>query len=99
MTALAPRATALPSVDAVTVWRERINAVGPSCATACLQASAVSFGSAGRTTRRPGIARSEARCSTGWWVGPSSPTPTESWLNTKTHRAPDSAASLMLGRM
>ena len=34
--------------------------------------------SAGRITCRPGMARSEASCSTGWWVGPSSPTPTES---------------------
>jgi transketolase len=34
--------------------------------------------SAGRTTRSPGMARSEARCSIGWCVGPSSPTPTES---------------------
>ena len=35
-------------------------------------------GVAGRRSIRPGMARSEARCSTGWWVGPSSPTPMES---------------------
>jgi hypothetical protein len=29
-------------------------------------------------TSRPGIARSDASCSTGWCVGPSSPTPIES---------------------
>ena len=32
----------------------------------------------GGCTARPGIARSAARCSTGWWVGPSSPSATES---------------------
>ena len=31
---------------------------------------------------RPGMARSVARCSIGWWVGPSSPSPTESWVQT-----------------
>ena len=46
------------------------------------QASAVSLASAGRTTSRPGMARSAARCSIGWWVGPSSPRPTESWVHT-----------------
>ena len=29
-----------------------------------------------------GIARSEAACSIGWWVGPSSPTPMLSWVKT-----------------
>ena len=38
-----------------------------------------SFASAGRITVSCGIARIAARCSTGWWVGPSSPTATESW--------------------
>ena len=38
-----------------------------------------SFASAGRITVSFGIARIAARCSTGWWVGPSSPTATESW--------------------
>ena len=49
-----------------------------------LHAATVSLASAGRMTCRKGIARSVASCSTGWWVGPSSPTPTESWVNTKT---------------
>ena len=40
--------------------------------------STTSLASAGRKTRSPGTARSEASCSTGWWVGPSSPTPIES---------------------
>ena len=44
------------------------------------QVSATSFASAGRNTSRPGIARSDASCSTGWCVGPSSPTPIESWV-------------------
>ena len=44
-------------------------------ASAAAQHSAVSTASAGRNTSRFGMARSEARCSTGWWVGPSSPRP------------------------
>ena len=43
---------------------------------------AVSFASAGRTTCKFGIARNAQRCSTGWWVGPSSPNPIESWVQT-----------------
>ena len=41
-----------------------------------------SLASAGRRTSSPGIARSEASCSIGWWVGPSSPSPMESWVIT-----------------
>ena len=41
-------------------------------------ASTTSLGSPGRSTIRPGIARRLARCSIGWCVGPSSPTPMES---------------------
>jgi hypothetical protein len=44
------------------------------------QASTTSFASAGRSVIRPGMARKDARCSTGWRVGPSSPTPMESWV-------------------
>ena len=48
--------------------------VGPSRrAIATRHASTVSAASAGRRTTRLGMARSMARCSTGWWVGPSSP--------------------------
>ena len=53
-------------------------AVGPSFSRCTRHASAVSFASAGRITRMPGIARIAASCSMGWWVGPSSPTPIES---------------------
>ena len=35
-----------------------------------------------RTIARFGIARSAAMCSIGWWVGPSSPRPMESWVQT-----------------
>ena len=62
-------------------WRLRISAIGPSASTAHRQAWAVSLASAGRTTARPGMARREARCSMGSWVGPSSPRPTESWVH------------------
>ena len=39
------------------------------------QASAVSTLSAGRITKVLGVERLIAKCSTGWWVGPSSPKP------------------------
>ena len=38
--------------------------------------------SAGRITVRWGIALRLISCSTGWWVGPSSPTPILSWVKT-----------------
>ena len=82
--------TAEPSVVTVMFWRLRINADGPSWRTTSTHAWIVSLASAGRITCRPGIARSAARCSIGWWVGPSSPTPTESWVNTKQTLAFDS---------
>ena len=56
------------------------SAVGPSLSTAMRKAWAVSLASAGRMTRSSGMARSDASCSIGWWVGPSSPRPTESWV-------------------
>ena len=43
---------------------------GGARSIATRQASATSLASQGRITLRPGIARSEASCSTGWWVGP-----------------------------
>ena len=95
----APVSTAEPSVVTSMFWRLRIKAVGPSWWTASTQAWIVSFPSAGRITWRPGIARSAARCSTGWCVGPSSPTPTESWVNTKQTFALDSDASRIAGFM
>ena len=65
---------------------------------ASFQASATSLASPGRMTHMLGIARSEARCSTGWWVGPSSPRPIESWVNTKVTGRWFSAASRSAGR-
>ena len=62
-------------------------------------ASAASFASAGRITVRFGIARIAARCSTGWCVGPSSPTATESWLKIQTPSIFISAESRIGGRM
>jgi hypothetical protein len=44
------------------------------------QASTASLASDGRSVINPGIARRDASCSTGWCVGPSSPTPIESWV-------------------
>ena len=46
-----------------------------------------------------GIARNAARCSIGWWVGPSSPSSTESWVKTKMLRSLESAEMRMGGRM
>ena len=65
--------------------RQRRARPGPSArSSATFQAYVVSFASAGRITQRFGIARSAARCSTGWCVGPSSPSPTESCVQTQT---------------
>ena len=62
-------------------WRVNISAVGPFLRSrAPIKAPAVSSGSAGRITSRPGITLSPLTVSTGWCVGPSSPTPTESWV-------------------
>ena len=69
-----------------------------SCFSAHSHASAVSTASAGRNTRRLGMARSAERCSTGWCVGPSSPRPIESCVITWTTRMPISAASRIAGR-
>ena len=50
------------------------SAPGPRCPRgSSATRTAVSLASPGRSTTSPGIARSAARCSTGWWVGPSSP--------------------------
>ena len=56
------------------------------------QATADSVVSQGRQTSMLGIRRRLAVCSTGWWVGPSSPRPMESWVNTKIWRTFISAA-------
>lgn len=60
-------------------WRERMSEVGPSLRiTDCTKAPAVSSASAGRITSMLGMTRSAETASTGWCVGPSSPTPIES---------------------
>ena len=60
-----------------------MRAVGPSfLSMAICQAMAVSLASAGLITQRFGISLKELSCSTGWWVGPSSPRPMESWVKT-----------------
>ena len=47
----------------------------------------------------PGVARSVASCSIGWCVGPSSPSPTESWVKTQTAGMFISADSRTAGLM
>ena len=80
--------------------RLRISAVGTELAPSSqCQARSVSWTSAGRITSRFGIARSEARCSIGWCVGPSSPTPIESWVKTKIDGISISAAIRIAPRM
>ena len=83
-----------------TFWRVSAMATGPSVrVSAACQAATVSRGSAGRQTCRFGIVRSAATCSTGWWVGPSSPTKMESCVNTNVTGCSISAARRMAGRM
>ena len=59
----------------------RISAVGPSLLDGDRARLARLVG-VGRADDRAGRAwpAATARCSIGWWVGPSSPTPTESWV-------------------
>ena len=56
--------------------------MGPFVLRAISQASAVSTISAGLIRFKFGVARKIAKCSTGWWVGPSSPNPIESCVKT-----------------
>ena len=77
-----------------------ISAEGPSLRSiACFQATADSTASAGRQQSRFGVVRRLVNCSTGWWVGPSSPRPMESWVNTCTTRRFISAAMRMALRL
>lgn len=78
----------------------RMRAVGPSifCKAATKEA-AHSSGSAGRMTSRLGMSLRELICSMGWWVGPSSPTATESWVKMKKTGSWERAARRMAGRM
>ena len=79
-----PEVSANPSVPRGTIGsacRVRISAAGRSVLRSRVaQAAVVSLASAGRITSSPGISRRDATCSTGWWVGPSSPSPIESWV-------------------
>ena len=68
-------------------------------ASAISQHSAASTASAGRSVSMFGMARSEARYSTGWCVGPLRPMPMESWLNTNSAGSPIMAAMRMAARM
>ena len=63
----------------VRFWRVRAITTGLSLdSSAIFQASLVSFPSAGLNVIAFGIDLIIANCSIGWWVGPSSPTATES---------------------
>jgi 7-cyano-7-deazaguanine synthase in queuosine biosynthesis len=80
-------------------WRVSASTEGvEDCDSAISQASAVSTASAGRNTIMLGVARSMARCSTGWCVGPSSPSPIESCVITYCTGTPISAESRIEGR-
>ena len=80
--------------------RESAKAVGASVwRRAKRHANAVSFASAGRIMFSLGIARSAARCSMGWCVGPSSPRPIESWVQTQMAGSFISAESRTAARM
>jgi hypothetical protein len=68
--------------------RESASELGPSRRSiAIAQATAVSTVSQGRQTSICGMRRRLATCSTDWCVGPSSPSPMESWVKTKMLRA------------
>jgi hypothetical protein len=82
-----------------TFWRVRRMATGPSVSKVLRQAIEVSLASAGRITVRFGITRRAMKCSTGWWVGPSSPKPTESWVKIQATGMFIKAESLIAGRM
>ncbi len=81
-------------------WRESTRQAGaPLWPRMTRQASAVSLASQGRSVIRPGMALSAVSCSIGWWVGPSSPTPMESWVKMKVTGSSISDASRVGGRM
>ena len=73
-----PAAPTASSTGSACLVRHR--AVGLRRSIATRHPTVVSFASAGRKTVMLGVARRVASCSTGWWVGPSSPRPTESWV-------------------
>jgi hypothetical protein len=81
-------------------WRLSSSAVGRDWfCSATAQATAVSAVSPGRQTSRFGMRRSDAACSIDWCVGPSSPRPMESCVNTWITRRFISAAMRMALRL
>ena len=81
-------------------WRQSTSPTAPSrCSMVARQASAVSFASPGRMIEKYGMARSDISCSTAWCVGPSSPRPIESCVQTKIVGGALSAARRIDGRM
>ena len=69
----------------ITVWGDRWVETSPLYFVGADGKGRIGFAEdkAGRITARLGIARSDARYSTGWCVGPLRPMPIESWLNTQ----------------
>mmetsp|Transcript_52932 Transcript_52932/g.137943 ORF Transcript_52932/g.137943 Transcript_52932/m.137943 type:complete len:225 (+) Transcript_52932:281-955(+) len=67
-------------------WRDKTTAAG-SCVRVMItfHISSTSLASQGRNVNKPGTERNAARCSIGWCVGPSSPTPIESWVKIQMH--------------
>ena len=83
-----------------TFCRDRTSPAGRSVFSRIVfHAKTVSFASAGRTMSRCGMFRSDHRCSTGWCVGPSSPRPIESCVQTNVEGISISAASRTAPRM
>merc|ERR1719261_1275695 len=64
-------------------WRDSASTEGASAlATAHAKEPDTSLPSQGLKTYMLGMARRDSSISTGWWVGPSSPRPMESWVMT-----------------
>ena len=80
-------------------WRDRRIPAARPRVRIFFQLSATSLASPGRMTSKPGIARKAAKCSMGWCVGPSSPTPIESCVQTNVEGIFISAARRTAGRM
>ena len=66
-----------------TFWRDSAISAGACVLRSAAQYAAdVSLPSAGRHRYMLGVVRRDSMISTGWWVGPSSPKPMESWVAT-----------------
>ena len=97
---MSPDASPSPRSNTGMFWRVSAMPAGPAWRRSISsQTTAVSVASPGRTTVKFGIARSAASCSIGWWVGPSSPSATESCVQTKIDGMFISAARRTDGRM